>query len=264
VLAGPDGQAWEIPPVPVEPLPAVDLRRVRVAFSDTFAGVPVTQETRHALAQMAQNLAGAGAQVEQCFPNEFDLIAAWETWGEVYQAEVGSSLPPEVEAEQAGASGARADAAAGEERGRARAVGASMRQYTAALNRRDALIGALERFLADWDVLLCPVVPTPAFAHGSIGAPIAVDNELVDYSVAGGAYCTPFSLTGHPVVVVPVTRAANGLPIGVQVIGPRWRDMRLVAIAAALTQVVGSIRDPPFKMPHWAPAAGDTRRDLCA
>jgi amidase len=89
-----------------------------------------------------------------------------------------------------------------------------------------------------------------AFAHGAVNAPIAVDDQLVDYSVAGGAFSTPFSLTGHPVVVVPIARAANGLPIGMQIVGARWSDMRVLAIAAAAIAaatmtVLPSNGDPP-------------------
>jgi amidase len=98
----------------------------------------------------------------------------------------------------------------------------------------------------DWDVFLCPVARTPAFAHDSANAPWpSTINWLVDYSVAGSAYGTPFSLTGHPVVVVPIARAANGLPIGIQIVGGRWCDMRVLTIAAATMAVLPSSRDPP-------------------
>jgi amidase len=240
VLAGPDGYAWDVPPVAVQSQPTVDLRKLRVAWTDSFAEIPVTRETRLALGRVAQALATAGARVEQRFPNDLDLVRAWQTWGEIYQSEVGSRLQPGVESKLAHASGAGPDAMAGEERGRARAIGATMRGFAAALNRRDELIGALERFFTDWDVFLCPVSPTTAYAHNSIAAPVAVDEQFVDYSIAGGAYCTPFSVTGQPVVVVPIARASNGLPIGMQLVGARWSDTRLLAIAAAIVSALPS------------------------
>lgn len=94
-------------------------------------------------------------------------------------------------------------------------------------------------------MLLCPVAATPAFVHGSINSPIAVDDQLLDYSVAGGAYCTPFNLTGHPVVAVPIAFATSGLPIGMQLVGARWCDTRLLAISASIMTALASSRDPP-------------------
>jgi amidase len=39
-----------------------------------------------------------------------------------------------------------------------------LRRYNTALNQRDHLIAALEHFLEDWDILLCPVVVLPTYA----------------------------------------------------------------------------------------------------
>jgi len=120
-----------------------------------------------------------------------------------------------------------------------------MQQYTESLTRRDALIAALEHFLARWDAFLCPVSVGPAIEHCPFGTPIDVDGQQVSYFVAGIAYTCPFNLTGHPVVVLPLARSAQGLPIGLQVIGRRWGEMPLLTIATQLAQVIGPIRRPP-------------------
>jgi amidase len=51
------------------------------------------------------------------------------------------------------------------------------------------------------------------------------------------AYTAPFNLTGSPVVVLPLGRSAEGLPIGVQVVGSRWQDMKVLALAEAIDRV---------------------------
>ncbi len=44
----------------------------------------------------------------------------------------------------------------------------------------------------------------------------------------------------------PLKNYSNGhLPIGVQVVGRRWRDMELLAVAEALTEVTGDFQPPP-------------------
>jgi amidase len=41
----------------------------------------------------------------------------------------------------------------------------------------------------------------------------------------------PFNLSGHPAVVIPIGQTQNGLPIGMQVVGKRWKEIEMLAIA---------------------------------
>jgi amidase len=77
------------------------------------------------------------------------------------------------------------------------------------------------------------------------GTPILVDGQPVDYWLATIAYTSLFNLTGHPVVVLPAAHSHQGLPIGVQVVGRRWDEMRLLAVAKCITEVAGAFRQPP-------------------
>ena len=112
-----------------------------------------------------------------------------------------------------------------------------MKLFTATMTARDALIGALERFLARFDALLCPVTVGPAIPHCPAGTPVQVDDRTVPYWMGGLAYTGPFNVTGHPVVVMPLSRSEEGLPIGVQVVGRRWEEMKLLAVAEAIERV---------------------------
>jgi amidase len=77
------------------------------------------------------------------------------------------------------------------------------------------------------------------------GQPIEVDGRRIPYWVACVSYTSVFNLTGNPVVVLPVARSEEGLPIGVQVVGRKWEDMRLLGLAETLTEVTGSFHRPP-------------------
>jgi amidase len=244
LIAGPDGRDWKIPPVPLEPAPERALREYRLAWTDDFGGVPVTADTKTALAKLAGELQGLGTPIERCFPTAFDFTTAWETWGELSQAEVGSTMSREEEESRA-RFGAALDSDVPISRGVARIVNATMRQYTAILMKRDGLIAALEQFFDSWDALLCPVTVGPAFPHCPTGTPIAVDEHTVPYLPAVLAYTSPFNLTGHPAVVLPLGRSAEGLPIGLQIVGRRWSEMQLLAIAARLALVIGPCQHPP-------------------
>ncbi len=57
-------------------------------------------------------------------------------------------------------------------------------------------------------------------------------------------YTMPLNLTGNPVVVIPIGQSKEGLPIGIQVVGKRWQDMSLLAIAQKLTETIDSFQPP--------------------
>jgi amidase len=59
------------------------------------------------------------------------------------------------------------------------------------------------------------------------------------------SYTAPFNVTGSPVVVLPLTHSEEGLPIGVQVVGRRWHDMKLLAVAKRLAERTAPFRKPP-------------------
>ncbi|MEL6261823.1 MAG: amidase family protein [Cyanobacteria bacterium J06626_6] len=62
--------------------------------------------------------------------------------------------------------------------------------------------------------------------------------------VANGAYTMPFNLSGHPAVVIPVGKTPEGLPVGLQIVGKRWQEMELIAIAQSIDSVVGNLQRP--------------------
>ncbi len=74
---------------------------------------------------------------------------------------------------------------------------------------------------------------------------LKVDDQTLPYNDWGLSHAPIFNLTGNPVVVIPVGQNQAGLPIGIQVVGRRWRDRSLLAIAEKLTEVTGAFKPPP-------------------
>jgi amidase len=137
-------------------------------------------------------------------------------------------------------------------RGLLRGAGATLPGYARALSQRDVFIAKMERFLAGWDAWLVPVAALPAYPHllsrnpiEQLRASVQVDRQTIPYLLATSVYTGLFNLTGNPVVVLPLGCTQEGLPIGVQVVGRRWSDMALLAVAGQLVQVTGRFRPPP-------------------
>jgi amidase len=94
--------------------------------------------------------------------------------------------------------------------------------YLTALHRRDAFIAAWERYFDGYDALVLPPAQTTAFAHDATGY------DRQGYSMVFA------NLAGLPALTIPARVDDEGLPVGIQLVGPRWSESRLLDIAAAL------------------------------
>jgi aspartyl-tRNA(Asn)/glutamyl-tRNA(Gln) amidotransferase subunit A len=96
--------------------------------------------------------------------------------------------------------------------------------YMQAQKARTLLINAFNELFENYDVLIGPVTPTPAFRLGE-NTEDPVKMYLADVMTV------PASLAGLPAISVPAGKNEQGLPIGVQLIGARRQDARLLALA---------------------------------
>lgn len=220
IIAGPDGQDVETLPIPADLAPRVNLADLRLAFAPTFPGFPVSGAVADAVQSLAQALDSRCAAVEETVPADVDFAGDLERARQLTEM-ITEAFDPQSDAPPV-----------------------SLADYLQALHARDRAISAWERFFGEWDVLLCPVSAVTAFAHCPMDSPLTLDGEFVDYWWAN-AHCKLFNYTGHPAVVLPYKSDADGLPIGVQVVGKRWNESRLLAIAEALSQATGEFRPPP-------------------
>jgi len=99
--------------------------------------------------------------------------------------------------------------------------------YLQAQKARTLLINEFNELFKTYDVLVGPVAPTPAFKLGENTAD-PVKMYLADIMTV------PASLAGLPAISVPAGTTDEGLPVGVQLIGQRRDDAKLLALAASL------------------------------
>jgi amidase len=100
-------------------------------------------------------------------------------------------------------------------------------------SERYRLMREWSQWFADYPVLISPTWAQPAFEHGAdlVDADVLLRNTLRPV--------LPANLLAIPGAVVPCGRA-DGLPVGVQVMGDRFTDLRCLAIAEQIQQVVGA------------------------
>lgn len=101
--------------------------------------------------------------------------------------------------------------------------------YLQAQKARTLLINEFAHLFNEYDVLVAPVAPTPAFALGENAAD-PVKMYLADIMTV------PASLAGLPALSVPAPVAEGSLPVGVQLIGQRKDDAQLLALARQIEE----------------------------
>jgi Asp-tRNA(Asn)/Glu-tRNA(Gln) amidotransferase A subunit family amidase len=94
-------------------------------------------------------------------------------------------------------------------------------------------------FFDDVDLLVTPTMQLTAFPVGQ-ELPAQIEGQPVDpFFDDWCALSVPANLTGMPATSVPAGLGAGGLPVGLQIMGPRWSDALTLRAAAAFEHAVG-------------------------
>ena len=245
VAAGPDRRFLETPPIALPPRRTRSVKGLRIAYQTGWPGVTMTREIAAAISDLAHDLQGSGAIVEEAYPLDVDYAGIRDAYGALFWAEFGAGMTEAEELEQARIFELDSNSAEPYLRGAAGAVGISLRDYSKLLVQRDRAIARWETFLDDYDAFLCPTSAVPAFPHCRQNDPIDVNGVPTPYATAIGASLEMFDFTAMPGVALPLGVTADSRPYGYQIIGKRWNDIGLLDIAEALALVSGPCRVPP-------------------
>lgn len=106
----------------------------------------------------------------------------------------------------------------------------SLTDYLIAGEERAALTARMAAFHQTYDLLVTPTLPLSAFAAGHDTPPGSDYVDWVDWT----PFSYPFNLTQQPAASMPCGLDDNGLPVGLHLVGPRYRDDRVMAVARLL------------------------------
>jgi amidase len=241
ILAGPDGNEAEAAPVPLGPTPRLAARDLRIAVLEGNPLVPVSADTAKVMQDTGHLLARAGARVKRAEPEGLDWRQSWDDWSDLLQYEV-RALQPLAERERFFG---RTDDADPSTRSVSRAAHLDMAEFFAVLDRRDHVMRQCEALLEDYDAWLMPVMPDVAFVRQKQSQPLVVDGRPHPYFFAGTSYNYLANFTGQPSVVLPCGFSKSGLPIGLQLVGKRWGEAKLLGVAKVLEKLLPPCPVPP-------------------
>lgn len=209
--------------------------RARVPFTSVVAEEPplppsigfirtpmwdqASEETHQAFAEVTEHL---GERVtELTLPDTARRVLEWHRT--VMEAEMAANLAAEYDK---GRDRLSASLRAQLERGR----GYSALDYQTALSHIPQVVEGLEDLFDRYDALLTPSAASTA--------PKGLE------STGDPAFCTIWTFSGMPALNLPLMRGAGDLPLGMQLVGPRYGDARLLRTARWLVNSVGSGQQP--------------------
>jgi aspartyl-tRNA(Asn)/glutamyl-tRNA(Gln) amidotransferase subunit A len=207
-----------------------DLSGLKIAFSPNLGGHPVDPEIARLVAAAVKRFAELGAEVEEQEP---DLQASAQVFRVLWFAGAANLLRGFTRDQQALMDPGLLEVAA-------EGAGYPLSEYLDAVKQREAIGGAMNRFHETYDLLLTPSLPIPAFAAGLERPPGSPTARWVDWT----PFSYPFNLTQQPAISVPCGLTGEGLPAGLQIVGPRYADALVLRAARAYEACA------PFAMPQ--------------
>ncbi|MFE7422145.1 amidase [Rhodococcus sp. NPDC057529] len=224
VIRGPDGLDWyaEVPVAHEAPTPATGRLSVGVLGPQQFGGTDV--ETDAALHSAAEMFTARGHTVSDLQIPELALID-WDEMTEILYSVEGSAYFRAV--------------IAGHQHQlhpvlRARLTAADnwdLARYVEVNDLVERLRRAVTAAIAPFHVLLAPVAPTAARPPGSPSFDVGGQQRRARSALRA---TLPFDLLGMPAISIPIASTITGLPIGAQLVGRKFDDLRLLSAAAAI------------------------------
>ncbi|HEY0426077.1 MAG TPA: amidase [Rhodopila sp.] len=250
VLAGPDEMTDGIGyKLTLPPARHTVLKDFRVLLLDTHPLCPTANSVKGALDQLADRLSQTGCAVSRTSRRLPDLARTTQLYGELLLASYMTDLPATVRQRAEDAAQALSPEDESLAAYRLRGLTISHPDWVRANRTRAVLRQRWQDLFNDFDVVLCPVMPTPAFPHDHSPKPMRrldIDGKLVAYDdqIVWAGIATLFGL---PATVAPIGHSEVGLPIGVQIIGGFLEDLTTIAFAEQVEREYGGFVPPAMQ-----------------
>jgi len=237
IMQGPDDGDTCAAPVPIRWPDEKETKGLRIGFFEDDDRTPVAPEIRKAVRAAAESLGRAGFIVERFRPE--GLEEARDLWKKFFVKMGGMLIGPMYDEREQVANPMLKEFL----KWSAAEPSLSGPAVLDAWIRRDVTRGNFLAQMRKYPILLCPAAAISAFRHGERNW--TVEGKNVHYLDAW-SYTEWFNLLGNPAAVVPVSHSAEGLPIGVQIVGRPWEEEQVLSVAEVVERECGGWKIPPI------------------
>ncbi|UKD57544.1 amidase [Amycolatopsis sp. FU40] len=248
VMAGPDPLTYGVAhDLALPPARHEQLGDFRVLLLEDHPFIPTGSAVRAGVNRVADALADAGARVERHSPLLPDLTEAATLYTQLLFSGSVARFPVDAyEQLQARAAGLSADDES-LDAARLRGMVLTHRDWLGVNHRRELHRYGWRQFFAEFDAVVCPVTPTPAFPHDHNPDLLAcrIDIDGVEYPFFDQlVWAGVATMPGLPATAMPAGFSPEGLPVGVQVVGPMFEDRTPLRLAELLEERIGGFQPP--------------------
>ncbi len=227
------------------------LAEFHVAVLPPIPWLPVDDHITAALDGVASRLAQIGCTVKALSP---DGVGDWREHHALYRsllsAITGARLDAEARRQRIDMFRARDDEFS---RAHLRGLEGTPGDYLLWNGRREQYRAAWRALFRDWDVVLAPAINVLAYPHIERAWPMDDSDLALTFPVGGQAvpylhglvYPAVSTVAGQPATAFPAGRSREGLPVGLQAIGPYLEDRTPIRFAALLAREIGGFESPP-------------------
>lgn len=205
------------------PVPEIDLASLRVGFSPDLGFAPTSAAYRAVFAGRAELMRGWFAKGIDAHPDMTDADRAFEV------LRASSFLAKHLATYRSRPELLGPNLVANVEEG----LGYSLEDYAWAHAAQTRIYQRTQEFFREYDLLITPGITCAPFAWTTL-YPAELDGVRTRSYFHWLALAYGITLTGHPAILLPCGVDGQGLPFGVQVVGPRGSDAWLLRAAAAL------------------------------
>lgn len=207
---------------------------------------PVDRRVGDRLQDAVDALARQGADISEKRP-EIDFAFSHDVFLSLLAAVMGAGTPDKYFKKWVGEA---RDLAADDQSYMARHIRGAIQRHKSWVERdafRQIIRQKWADYFSEFDVLLCPPASTPAFPHDHrflYDRTIVVNGTERPYmDIIGWAGLA--GVSGLPATIAPAGRTPEGLPVGIQIIGPYLEDRTTIHSAKLLAEVIGGFTPPP-------------------
>jgi amidase len=228
--------------------PWAEVKKLRIAVLANAATAEVDESVQQRVLAAADCFEQHGAEVNHTARPDFELHEAHRVYIHLLRAATSSSLADEHFARQQELAANTPDDEDSYPAWMVRANTMTHRDWHAWNEKRSWMRLKWAEFFRDWDLLLCPTAATAAFPHNQQGErwermiavngkPQPTTTQLFWAGLSGMAWL--------PSTVAPAGFTGEGLPVGVQIVGPQFGDLACIAAAKFLEREFQAFVPPP-------------------
>ncbi|WP_303759363.1 amidase [Alcanivorax jadensis] len=208
------------------------MKGLRIALSTTLGYVDVNPDIEKAVLEAGKVFEALGATVTEADPGFSNPLAAFS---HLFYSGAANAMRDLGERQRNQMDPALVEVARKAEK-------LSMLDYLGAMNERMAVSERMALFHTKYDLLITPTLPLDAF---DTNREVPVDWPSTRWPT-WTPFTYPFNLTGQPALSVPLGLTGNGLPMGLQIVGARFDDARVLAAGHAFEQAQPFTQLPPL------------------